>query len=46
LQKPVTIDDIKKVPKLRKMVLINNTRLSVQPVNADEWKIVYKMGRT
>jgi predicted RNA-binding protein with PUA-like domain len=26
------------------MVLINNTRLSVQPVTADEWKTVCKMG--
>jgi len=25
-------------------VLINNTRLSVQPVTAEEWKIVCKMG--
>jgi predicted RNA-binding protein with PUA-like domain len=26
------------------MVLVNNTRLSVQPVTADEWKLVCKMG--
>jgi predicted RNA-binding protein with PUA-like domain len=44
LPKPVTIDDVKKEPKLKKMMLINNTRLSVQPVTADEWKIVCKMG--
>jgi predicted RNA-binding protein with PUA-like domain len=44
LPKPVTLDDVKKEPKLKKMVLINNTRLSVQPVTADEWKIVCKMG--
>jgi predicted RNA-binding protein with PUA-like domain len=25
-------------------VLINNSRLSVQPVTADEWKLVCKMG--
>jgi predicted RNA-binding protein with PUA-like domain len=44
LPKPVTIEDVKKEPKLKKMILINNTRLSVQPVTADEWKIVCKMG--
>jgi len=26
------------------MVLVNNTRLSVQPVTAAEWKLVCKMG--
>ena len=44
LPKPVTIDDAKKEPKLKKMMLINNTRLSVQPVTAKEWKLVCKMG--
>ena len=44
LPKPVSIDAIKTLAKLRAMVLINNTRLSVQPVTADEWKIVCKMG--
>jgi predicted RNA-binding protein with PUA-like domain len=42
--KPVSIDAIKTEPKLKAMVLINNTRLSVQPVTADEWKTVRKMG--
>jgi predicted RNA-binding protein with PUA-like domain len=44
LAKPVTIDDVKKEPKLKAMVLINNTRLSVQQVTDAEWKIVCKMG--
>ncbi len=44
MPKPVSIDAIKTEPKLKAMVLINNTRLSVQPVTADEWKIVCKMG--
>jgi predicted RNA-binding protein with PUA-like domain len=26
------------------MVLVNNSRLSVQPVSADEWKEVCRMG--
>ena len=44
LPKPVTLAAIKAEPKLKAMVLVNNTRLSVQPVTADEWKIVCKMG--
>jgi predicted RNA-binding protein with PUA-like domain len=44
LPKPVTIDDVKAEPKLRAMVLVNNSRLSVQPVTAEEWKLVCKMG--
>jgi len=44
MPKPVSIDTIKTEPKLKAMVLINNTRLSVQPVTADEWKTVCKMG--
>ena len=44
LPKPVTLDAIKVEPKLKAMVLVNNTRLSVQPVTDAEWKIVCKMG--
>ncbi|MGB6349552.1 MAG: EVE domain-containing protein, partial [Pseudolabrys sp.] len=44
MPKPVSIDVIKTEPKLKAMILINNTRLSVQPVTADEWKTVCKMG--
>jgi predicted RNA-binding protein with PUA-like domain len=42
--KPVTLDAIKTNPKLADMVLVNNSRLSVQPVSADEWKEVCRMG--
>lgn len=44
LKKRVRLDDCKTVPALKDMLLINNTRLSVQPVTADEWKTVCKMG--
>jgi predicted RNA-binding protein with PUA-like domain len=44
LPKPVTLDAIKAAPKLKAMMLVNNTRLSVQPVTYAEWKIVCKMG--
>lgn len=41
--KPVTLEAAKANPKLAKMVLVNNSRLSVQPVTADEWKEVCRM---
>ncbi len=40
----VTLDDCKADERLANMVLINNTRLSVQPVTAAEWVIICKMG--
>ncbi|MFO1173212.1 MAG: EVE domain-containing protein [Hyphomicrobiaceae bacterium] len=44
MPKPVSIDDAKENPKLAKMVLINNSRLSVQPVQPAEWAEVCRMG--
>lgn len=40
---PVTLADIKAEPKLAEMVLVKNSRLSVQPVTEKEWKLVRKM---
>ena len=37
---PVTLDMIKGEPALAEMVLVKNSRLSVQPVSVDEWRIV------
>jgi predicted RNA-binding protein with PUA-like domain len=44
MKKPVSLADAKAEPRLKAMALVNNTRLSVQPVTVDEWKIVCKMG--
>ncbi|MGC2823999.1 MAG: EVE domain-containing protein [Pseudolabrys sp.] len=44
LPKPVTLAAVKAEPKLKEMALIKYGRLSVQPVTADEWKLVCKMG--
>ncbi len=41
---PVTLLQIKAHPKLREMALIRQSRLSVSPVTAEEWKILCKMG--
>jgi Uncharacterized conserved protein len=42
--KPVTLDQCKTDKRLKRMVLVNNSRLSVQPVTADEWDIVCEIG--
>jgi predicted RNA-binding protein with PUA-like domain len=44
LPKPVTLAEAKANPKLAGMVLVKNARLSVQPVTAEEWKEVCRMG--
>lgn len=44
LPHPVSLDDCKAEPRLAEMVLVNNSRLSVQPVTEDEWEVVCKMG--
>jgi predicted RNA-binding protein with PUA-like domain len=44
MPRPVTLVEIKDNPKLSKMVLVNNSRLSVQPVTAAEWAEVCRMG--
>ncbi len=40
LPNPVTLETIKAVPTLAEMVLVKNSRLSVQPVTALEWNAV------
>ncbi|MFC7395866.1 EVE domain-containing protein [Chelatococcus sp. GCM10030263] len=44
LPTPVTLDAIKAEPTLKDMVLVNNSRLSVQPVTDEEWRIICRMG--
>jgi predicted RNA-binding protein with PUA-like domain len=41
---PVSLADVKAEPKLKEMALLKQSRLSVQPVTAAEWKIVCRMG--
>ncbi len=42
--RPVSLDDIKKEMVLAKMVLVVNSRLSVQPVTEAEWTHICKLG--
>jgi len=41
---PITLNDCKAEAALADMILVNNTRLSVQPVTAAEWAYICKMG--
>ena len=40
---PVTLDRIKAEPGLEEMILVRNSRLSVQPVTEAEWQIVCRL---
>jgi predicted RNA-binding protein with PUA-like domain len=42
--RPVTLDACKSEPRLADMVLVRNSRLSVQPVTEAEWRVVCEMG--
>ena len=43
--RPVTLAEIKAEPKLAKMELIRQSRLSVAPVREDEWKLILEMAK-
>jgi predicted RNA-binding protein with PUA-like domain len=44
LPQSVTLDRIKAEPALKDMVLLRNSRLSVQPVSPKQWQIICRMG--
>lgn len=44
LARPVTLDQCKAEPRLAGMVLVNNMRLSVQPVTDAEWQVICELG--
>jgi predicted RNA-binding protein with PUA-like domain len=43
IDKPVTLEDIKKEPRLKDLALVRHSRLSVMPVKPEEWKLLCKM---
>lgn len=43
---PVTLDQIKSDPRLSDMVLVKNSRLSVQPLSEDQWLAICALGQT
>lgn len=44
LPKPVALADVKADARLAEMPLVRNTRLSVQPVDGESWKLIRRMG--
>ena len=44
LNKPVSLENIKKNPNLNSLPLIKQSRLSVMPIDTKSWKIILKMG--
>lgn len=44
LKRSVTLDECKSDKRLKNMVLVNNSRLSVQPVRPEEWQVVCELG--
>jgi predicted RNA-binding protein with PUA-like domain len=46
MPKPVTLADVKADRRFKDMALVKYGRLSVQPVTAEHWKAICKMGGT
>ena len=44
MKTPVTLAAIKAEPKLQDLALVRQSRLSVSPVSAADWKLICKMG--
>jgi predicted RNA-binding protein with PUA-like domain len=44
LARPVGLEACKTEPGLENLVLVKNSRLSVQPVSPEEWRIICRMG--
>lgn len=44
MPRAVTLDDCKSDERLSEMVLVNNSRLSVQPVSEAEWAVICELG--
>ena len=45
LQRPITLDQIKKNKQLSHLSLIKQSRLSVMPIDSKSWKILNNMGK-
>ncbi len=43
LPRAVSLEEAKAEPRLAEMVLVNNTRLSVQPVSEAEWSVIMEL---
>lgn len=46
MKRPVTLAEIKGEPRLEKLALVRQSRLSVVPIGDAEWKLICAMGET
>ena len=46
VKRPVTLAEIKAEPRLENLALVRQSRLSVVPVNDEEWRIICAMAET
>ena len=46
LKAQVSLEQIKSDPRLTDMILVRNSRLSVQPVQQTEWVVILELGMT
>ena len=46
LDKPITLNEIKKIKELSHLSLIKQSRLSVMKIDSKSWKILNKMGKS
>lgn len=44
LPRPVTLAELKGIPVLSEMALLNRSRLSIQPVTEAEWSLILRLG--
>jgi predicted RNA-binding protein with PUA-like domain len=44
MKRDITLEEIKTIKSLSEMVLVKNSRLSVQPVLPEEWNIICELG--
>ncbi len=45
LDRPISLESIKKTKELRHLSLIKQSRLSVMPIDSKSWKILYNMSK-
>ena len=45
LERPISLENIKKIKELGHLSLIKQSRLSVMPIDSKSWKILNKMGK-
>lgn len=44
LKRPVSLDDIKREPRLSHLALVRQSRLSVMPIDDAAWSLILRMG--